>query len=236
MRTTTKTIKNLVFLLAAGLGSAMPSATLNATVSSKGIDAIPICMDFGCKVKKNISITQEEWVGAANWLVNKAPSPEHEREKIRRAVGWMEVVAGRYTPTHKDVAGNYDENSTFPGQLDCIDESLNTTTYLKLFAQNSLLHHHHVVERAFRRTVLDQHWAGQLQEKQSGQLWVVDSWFQHNGNLPYVQTKEEWIDIPIFTSYVNTFDRDTDEQGWLARMKEKSRSQYASLKKILNLN
>ncbi len=175
-------------------------------------------MNFGCKQKQVIAIKEEEWNGAVNWFSAPARTAQQERSQIKQAVGWMEVIAGRYTPTHKDVGGNFGEGATFPGQLDCIDESLNTDTYLKLFELNGFLRHHKVVERAYRRAVFDQHWSGQIEELDSGERWVVDSWFQHNGNLPYVQRSKLWEDISLLTSLIDSSQEKPEKQGWLQRM------------------
>ena len=175
------------------------SAPVRAGQSPVGIDSIPICMNFSCREKQTIAISPEEWDSIANWLRPSAVDAQTERLNIKNAIGWMEVIVGRHTPTHRDVGGDLgNPDATYPGQLDCIDESLNTTTYLKLFEENGLLKHHKVIERAYRRAVLDQHWAGQIETLEGSERWVVDSWFQHNGYLPYVQKSEKWEDINIF--------------------------------------
>ena len=43
-------------------------------------------------------------------------------------------------------------------------------------------------------------WAGQIEEVESGERYVVDSWFQPYGYNPYVQKAEQWGDIPFFFS------------------------------------
>lgn len=179
------------------------SASAENRAPEAGIDDIPVCYDFGCKIKEEVAINPDDWQSVADWFAKPAATPEAERQQIKRAVGWMEVVIGRYTPTHRDVAGDLPPGVNFPGQLDCIDESLNTTTYLKLFERNGLLRWHRVVERARRAAMFDQHFSGQIEEQQTGKRYIVDSWFQANGYLPYVQTLEEWMDIPFFTSYLD---------------------------------
>lgn len=187
-------------------GSVMTfAAPVLANESPVSIDQLPVCMNFSCRHKEVVALSQEDWESISNWLKQAAPDPQTERLHIKQAIGWMEVIVGRYTPTHLDVGGDLQNGAvTFPGQLDCIDESINTTTYLKLFEQNNLLKHHTVIERAYRRSIFDQHWAGQLQTLDAGERWVVDSWFQDNGYLPYIQRSEEWEQIPFFTSYLDS--------------------------------
>lgn len=190
---------HLSWLMAASL---LLSPSAEADTAPIGIDHIPVCMNFSCKDTQYVSLDREEWDSIANWLRPGSEDPATERENIVNAIGWFEVVIGRHTPTHRDRGGDLgepgDPNVRFPGQLDCIDESLNTTTYLKLFEQNGLLKHHRVVERAYRRAIMDQHWAGQIETLEGEERWVIDSWFQHNGYLPYLQAAKEWQDINIF--------------------------------------
>ncbi|KAA3634643.1 MAG: hypothetical protein DWQ08_00255, partial [Proteobacteria bacterium] len=109
------------------------------TFAATSIDEIPVCYDFGCKSRQIVSITSEEWREVSGWFKTPADTPEAERQQIKQAVGWMEVVIGKHTPTHRDTGLDLDYGGEFPGQLDCIDESLNTTTYLRLFEHYGLL-------------------------------------------------------------------------------------------------
>ena len=112
----------------------------------------------------------------------------------------MEVLVGRHGPGREDRALDLKHVAYRIGQMDCVDESINTTTYLKLFEEGGLLRWHRVVERIQRRALFDAHWAGQIQEIETGDRYVIDSWFQDNGLLPNVQRTEDWSDIPFYTA------------------------------------
>ena len=149
---------------------------------------------------ETVELSPREWRGVAGWFIPAAETPEQERQQIKQAIGWMEVVVGRHTPTHNDKGQN--NHDVWPGQLDCIDESMNTTTYLNLLVEQGLIKHHRVTDRALRRGIFDLHWAAQIEDNRSGVRWVVDSWFQDNGYLPYIQKTAQWEDI-LFTSFVD---------------------------------
>ena len=174
--------------------------------------AIPVCYDFGCNSQATVKLPISEWQSVAGWFDKVAETPAEERQQIRKAVGWMEVLVGRHTPTHIDLqfdlVHNIDKRET--GQLDCIDESVNTTTYLRLFEVNGLLRHHVVIEEAYRRAIFDQHWTAQIREVETGTRYVVDSWFQPNGYLPVIQDSESWEDINLLSAVV---DNSPDEGG-----------------------
>jgi hypothetical protein len=161
---------------------------------------IPICHGFGCNIESMISLSSVEWRSVAGWLETNAPDPSTERDHIRQAIGWMEVLVGRHGPGREDRALDLKHVAYRSGQMDCVDESINTTTYLKLFESQSLLRWHRVVERIQRRALFDAHWASQIEEIQTGDRYVIDSWFQDNGLLPNVQKTEDWADIPFYTA------------------------------------
>ena len=193
---------------ATGINSREHGVTIPTDVS---FQAIPVCYDFGCRTRSTVNLTVPEWESVVGWFRESAATPEEERDQIRRAVGWMEVVIGRHTPTHLDLAadeipGKHRET----GQQDCIDESVNTTIYLRLFEANGYLRHHVVIEEAYRRALFDQHWSAQVREVDSGTRYVVDSWFQPNGYLPIIQDSESWEDITMMSAVV---DNRPDEEG-----------------------
>ena len=185
------------------LAIGMPALAQDSTL---GANAVPVCYDFGCRVRDVVDIPDEDWRSVSSWFDPPAADAREERERIRQAIGWMEVIVGRHTPTHLDKARNDLLPTDSVGQMDCIDESINTTTYLMLFESKGFLRWHRVLDRAYRRAILDQHWAGQIEETATGQRYVVDSWFADNGFLPFVQAASEWEKIRYFgTSFDSTF-------------------------------
>jgi len=195
----------LVTLLAAG-----PAAY--GIARGAGVDDIPICHGFGCRYQETIAISEREWSQIKAFFREPAATPAQEREQIKKASGWFEVIAGRHTPIHRDKgknnlikaqkvrSGETEGAGSTVGQMDCIDESRNMTTYLEIMERAGLFQHHRVVERARRRSAFDQHYAGQIEELDTRQRWVVDSWFYDYGSLPYVEDAEEWHDIPFLFS------------------------------------
>ncbi len=204
------------------------SKTANNTVKSEkpapvkiSPQMIPVCYNFGCRIKEYVSLTPDEWSTVEVLFKPQTKSPKTERIRIGKAVARMEQLAGKYTPIHKDIGYNLGEGATFPGQLDCVDESINTTTFLHVLERYGLIKHHKVIKRAYRRAAFDQHWTGQLEENTTGDRYVVDTWFYANGEMPVIQPTKEWLDISIFTSYTNNANK--PEQA--GEEKEKSLTQ-----------
>lgn len=182
--------------------TAVPGLSLGTEIITP--EAIPVCYHFSCKTQSVVRLKPEEWRQVSNWFAPIAQSAADERRQIQKAVGWLEVIVGRYTPIHRDLSQDRDDNGHL-GQMDCIDEEKNVTAFLQLFQNQRLLRFHTVVEPAYRRTAWDQHWAGQIEEIANKERWVVDSWFQDYGYNPYIQKLEQWKDIPFFfsSSYID---------------------------------
>ena len=207
-------------LVAALIGSLPGTSALAVshgveTPGTVSIDAIPVCFDFGCKTREIVNLSLIHWVKIGDLFLPRAENPKQEREQIKQAIAQMETLIGQYTPTHNDLALGLPKNgnrSALPGQLDCIDEAVNTTTYIQLFEQSGFLIHHKVVEQAYRRSMIIQHWAGQLEELTSGRRWTVDSWFHPNGEAPIIQQTKDWKDLSVFTYLKNRLKNRASKQ------------------------
>ena len=82
----------------------------------------------------------------------------------------------------------------WPAEMDCIDESTNTTIYLTLFKRQGLLHHHEIMDRSTRGWFLFgmPHTTAVVNERANDSLWAVDSWFLDNGEPPFIVPLRTW--------------------------------------------
>jgi hypothetical protein len=117
---------------------------------------------------------------------------------VRQADAEFERIAGRHTPMHRDGPKNQGSGN---GQTDCVAESTNTTTCLRMLDERGLLLWHEVMNREFRGPLqLDTHWSAQLRDRTTGERYAVDSWYLENGRPPYVQLTREWLRKADFPS------------------------------------
>ena len=153
---------------------------------------VTICYNYDCNRTAHVRPGAGEWQTVVNQFTPPARSAVEERDMIRRAVAVLEHIAGTQTPTFRD-RGRNPIVDDWPGQMDCIDESMNTKRYLDLLQERNLLRWHRVTDRAYRAPHLfDQHWAGQIIELETLDSYIVDSWFLDNGNMPYIQATSAW--------------------------------------------
>lgn len=143
-----------------------------------------VCIGGGCAEVINVSMTDEEWQTVVSVFVNAGviADAEQERSLIAAAIGVLESIVGAKTSTTTDRAGTFG-NSDYPGQLDCNDEAINTTTYLRLMRQNGLIKLHEVEDTRTRNFFFNgwPHSTAVIHEIASGQRFAVDSWFYDNG-------------------------------------------------------
>jgi len=156
-------------------------------------DEVSICYNYGCAATAQVNFRGNERRAARRLLLRVTDAVE-EREAISLAIALFEVAAGRQTPTWADKGGNADDDGV-DGRMDCIDESANTTSYLRLLDSKGWLKHHLVLEPVRRAPFLvNDHWAARIAEKKTGREFAVDSWFFDNGQPAFVVPLEEWRD------------------------------------------
>jgi hypothetical protein len=159
--------------------------------------AFQSCVDYHCDVVNSIQLTADQWAAVRELFETHVSAPI-ERQQIRYAIALLEQFVGQQTGTWQDKPRNRGDSSE-PGQLDCIAESINTTTYLKLLAQDGLLVWHQVLERKQRNPwFFSVHWTAVIEDRSDHQQYAVDSWLFENGKPPVIQTLEDWLDKKPF--------------------------------------
>ncbi|MEN8761953.1 MAG: hypothetical protein ABF290_05915 [Thiogranum sp.] len=157
------------------------------------------CTDYHCDEGETVTLSEDQWRQVVS-LFPPTESPADEREHIRRAIALLESQVGKITGTWRDLAKNV-AGAGLPGQLDCISESKNTTTYLQLLSQDGLIQWHEVEDRKLRSPwILDLHWSAVIRDRRTGERYAVDSWFLDNGQQPFIQPLDEWLSGRRFDS------------------------------------
>jgi hypothetical protein len=181
----------LVFL-PAGLQAASYFMTVDK-ITEPTRDRYTVCFDHSCTTVVTDSLTQDEWKMATQALRKPAATAADERRAIALSIAVFEEIVGRHTGTFRDKGGNL-RGFGQPGQLDCIDESTNTTTYLRLLEHAGLLRWHRVLEPStrFGLFVGMPHTTAVIEDTGTGDRYAVDSWFRDNGQPPYIAKLVIW--------------------------------------------
>lgn len=179
------------FMLAAAL---LSTARAEQPAAILQLEAFTVCHRQGCAEQTDIRLSAEDATAIYQAFGGLAASPEQERLAITRAIARFEHSVGPRTGTDRDLGG------TFPGvfrngQMDCIDEATNTTTYLRLLKQAGLLQWHSILEPATRLPIPRNWWphtSATIQDKITGVKYAVDSWFEANGQPPHIIELKQW--------------------------------------------
>ncbi len=178
----------------AACAPARQSITVPVPDPSPTPDAFTVCHGYGCQYTSAVKLKAATWDWlAAPFYAAPAESARQERQRIKTYIGRMEIIAGLQAGTLWDKGGT----SMFEagqGQLDCEDETVNTTTYLRLLDREGLLAFHNVGAPAGRGFAAGgwPHMTAAIRDRASGILYAVDSWFFDNGEAPFITPIERW--------------------------------------------
>ncbi|MEL6784595.1 MAG: hypothetical protein AAFO61_09225, partial [Pseudomonadota bacterium] len=190
-------IRQLVILAACAALVGCAGRTVTGSVSENAYGApalLSVCSGFGCIYKEKVAFSKREQARLQR-IMGQPKTAAQERKRIGRAVATMERMSRRKLRFHRDSAFAYQKHRGLRGQMDCVDESLNTTAYMAFLQSRGLLKHHKVIARyAERGFLLDgryPHKSARIREN-GGADWAVDSWYKADGKPPVIVPLKAW--------------------------------------------
>lgn len=165
-------------------------------ITTPDINHFSMCHAHGCKTVEHLSLTKKEWLQISRHFHPAAGSAEAERHQIANAIAEFEQIIGVKTDTSMDKAGLFESMGSY-GQLDCIDESTNTTTYLFILKKQGLLKWHEPMDHVTRGYFIFgwPHSSAAMRENshlENSSEFAVDSWFEDNGQRPHIIPLSQW--------------------------------------------
>jgi hypothetical protein len=138
------------------------------------------CHGFGCTEVSTVSLSPQQWRRVAAVFHPRAATPQAERRQIARAVALMQRLVGAQTGTgvhqwtHQNlmIKPNFGDTT----QLDCIDEAVNTWTYMTMMERDHLFRFHRVAKLAYAGLPTDTNPRNTavVQDKASGEYFAID--------------------------------------------------------------
>jgi hypothetical protein len=182
----------LLFTLAA-CGSASEEYRVAGLVPDDATyETLSVCHGTGCAERTEVRLDENDWSKVDAVFLSPATDAADERRRIGIAIGIMEVLVGPQSGTRNDTGRNQHSGNN-PSQLDCVDEAVNSTTYLRLIAQRGLLRFHDVALPANRIIeVFNAHNTAVVVDRATGRSYAVDSWFYDNGSPAVVLPLDTW--------------------------------------------
>lgn len=152
-----------------------------------------VCQGGGCLETNQLSMTDLEWHDVKHIFNIKATSAEEERAQIAKAIGEFERIIGAKNGTAADLAGTFFDGK-LTGQLDCNDEAINTTIYMRLLKSNGLMQLHEIEDTRTRNFFFTgwPHTTAVIRDIKTNDRYAVDSWFYDNGKSATIVTFAKW--------------------------------------------
>jgi hypothetical protein len=153
-----------------------------------------LCHGYQCSYKSYAWLTPGQWKSIEKTFKPAPTSAEEERLYIGRAVAKMENYVG-------DLVGTDIDGPKAPGmrssdyELDCIDETVNTSRYLHFLEEAGLLRYHFAGTPAFRGVTHGKypHNSATIVENGNGDVYVVDAYQFANGVFPDIRPLHHWL-------------------------------------------
>lgn len=194
-------VRGLAAVGIAVLAGCTSAETLVATYAdpSPSLERVSVCHGYGCRSMTEVRVGPGTWREVERVFEPRPATAAEERDRIAKAVALLERRIGAAVGHDHDRFAAATFNSD-PGQLDCIDETVNTTTYLRLFAKYGLMTHHAEGVAAQRGSITGHFYNDFLSntavivEKTTGAQYAVDSYFFANGQPPIVLPLAVWRD------------------------------------------
>jgi hypothetical protein len=162
------------------------------------LENISECHGFGCAVVSHASLSKDAWRRVVAAFQPPPKNPQAERQRIADAVALMQILVGEQTGTaahqwtHKAmlVLPNFGDMT----QLDCIDEAVNTWTYMTLMERAKLFRFHRVAQLAQAGSLTDPNIRNTavLQEIGGG-YFAIDPSLVDGGVPPPIMPLATWL-------------------------------------------
>ena len=165
---------------------------LVGTAPAARADEVTICYNYGCYDRAQVSYSERQ-LDTLHQRLAAAPDAAAERDAISAVIGRMYAIAGEQTPVWRDKGEDYADGGV-NGQMDCVDHATTTDAFLRLLQTHGWLRFHEVLRpRKRMRLIFEEHWAASIRDRESQQVFVVDSWYFDNGHPAPVFTLKDWL-------------------------------------------
>jgi hypothetical protein len=155
------------------------------------------CRGFGCALSSRVSLSEGSWRRVTTNFRPAAKDAPSERRLIAQAVALMQRLVGAQTGTaaHQWTHQNMIilPNNGDPTQLDCIDEAVNTWTYMTMMERAGLFRFHRVAQLSYAGAAFDPRNTAVLQELGSGDYFAIDPALVDSGVPPPILPLATWM-------------------------------------------
>jgi len=153
------------------------------------------CHGYGCTHRMPLVLEGAVMGRIGSALRAGQGSAEAERRAVGEAVRFYTAFLAASFGGRPDTPRSPPQMSRQAGQMDCVDETANTTSLLLVLQDQGLLTHHRVERPQSRGLFIDgryPHLTAIIMEKRTGRQWAVDPWTRAPGQRPDILPLERW--------------------------------------------
>ncbi len=154
-----------------------------------------VCSGYSCYYRTEAKMTKSQWKRVLREFRPRAKTAEKERTQIAKAMKRIEIYAGKSSGLTEDKAKAETFEEQRETQMDCIDETINAALYLDFIHEAEILKFHEKAPPVHRGFFIDGAWphnSAAIREKETGEIFVVDSYYRPHGKEPYILPLKTW--------------------------------------------
>jgi len=159
-------------------------------------DNFVLCHGFGCTYQTQVSLEQSAWFRALAPLKEPSKTAQEERAQLAQSIALIERAVQKQTGMRSDF-GQAETFEKDQDQMDCLDETINSSRFLAFIEAEGLLKFHVVRDPVHRGFFVDGMWphnSAAIVEVESGEVYAVDSYYSDNGGEVHVVALDVWLD------------------------------------------
>jgi hypothetical protein len=158
-----------------------------------------VCHGFFCVQRSPVSLNEDQWRRIAAVFKPRAKNAQLERQQIGRAIALIEsyvgpqagIAAKQWTHKYMLVLPNMGDLT----QIDCVDASVNTWTYMTLMERAGLFQFHKVAPLSYAGSFTDPDLRNTAVVQQiDGGYFAVDASLVDHGVPPLIMPLAVWLD------------------------------------------
>ena len=168
------------------------------TIPNPTLAYFTVCHGFNCVERSPVTLSEDQWRRVSAVFSPRAKDARLERQQIARAVALIEIFVGpqagiaahQWTHKHMLVFPNLGDLT----QIDCIDASVNTWTYMTLMERSGLFQFHRVAPLSYAGSLTDPDLRNTaVMEEIGGGYFAIDASLVDHGVPPLVMPLAVWM-------------------------------------------
>lgn len=148
---------------------------------------LTFCSAYGCRTQKGMTISADTLLGLRALYENKVRDGVSERAFFAEAIAVLEKATSEAAGVKDDRVSIDFSGAGDPGQLDCVDEATNSTSFLLILGTYGMVRFHRIRKPLWKGGVLRwTHYMAIVVDTKTGVDYAIDSGVTKTGGKPLI--------------------------------------------------